>query len=314
MSMSSYNFACLARGFVLAIPLICVAQTGVTAASAAPEVTTVTVPFSDPSRPGLLKIDLLSGSITVSVHAKPDVVFEYSSSPPERNHEGHEENDLYHALAHELNKTKLFDRADRESDGMFVIKNNAFSFEVTENDNVMNFEMDSWMKQRVSINVKVPVNTSLKLESVNNGDLRVEGVTGDVELSSVNGSIEATGISGTVVAETVNGSVKVVFDKITPDRFMAFSTHNGVIDVTFPPDVKADVFLDTEMGTIYSDFKIELERSAVVVSEDKDERGTRIKVDKQMRGTLNGGGPEIRFETYNGSIYIRSSAGRESDR
>ncbi|MCZ6643907.1 MAG: hypothetical protein O7F71_20215 [Gammaproteobacteria bacterium] len=287
--MSRYRFVRLARRFVLAIPLICVAQMGVAAASAAPEVASVTVQFSDPSRPGLLKMDLLSGSITVSVHAKSDVVFEYSSDTPE---------------------TKDEERKDGE---MFVIRNNAFNFEVTENDNVMEFEMDSWMDNGVSINVKVPVNISLKLESVNNGDLRVEGVTGDVELSSVNGSIEATGISGLVVAETVNGSVKVEFDKITPDRYMAFSSHNGTIDVTFPPDVKADVYLDTERGTIYSDFKIVLDRSPVVVSEDKDERGTRIKVDKQMRGTLNGGGPEIRFETYNGSIYIRSSTGRVSD-
>ncbi|MCZ6619767.1 MAG: hypothetical protein O7E57_16730, partial [Gammaproteobacteria bacterium] len=137
--------------------------------------------------------------------------------------------------------------------------------------------------------------------------------TGDLELSNVNGHIEATGISGLVVAETVNGSVKVEFNKVTPDRFMAFSTHNGSVDVTFPPDVKADLYLDTARGSIYSDFKIELDNSPVIVTEDANERGTRIRVEKQVRGTLNGGGPEMRFETYNGSIYIRNSSGRPSE-
>ena len=254
--------------------------------SAESEVHTVTVPFSDSSRPGLLKIDLLSGSITVSVHSESDVVFEYLSEGTDQTNK---------------------ESKERKEGEMFVIKNNAFNFEVTEYDNVMDFEMDSWSNKRISINVKVPVNTSLKLETVNNGDIIVDGVTGDLDLSNVNGRIEATDISGLVVAETVNGSVVVVFAKITPDRFMAFSTHNGKIDVTFPPDVKADVYLDTERGSIYSDFKIEIDRSPVIVSEDKGERGTRITVDKRMRGKLNGGGPEMRFETYNGSIYIRSS-------
>ncbi len=287
--MSEHEIARLARGFALALPLICFAPLGATAVSAESEVQTVTVPFSDSSRPGLLKIDLLSGSITVSVHSESDVVFEYLSEGTDK-----------------INK-------ERKEGEMFVIKNNAFNFEVTEYDNVMDFEMDSWSNKRISINVKVPVNTSLKLETVNNGDIIVDGVTGDLDLSNVNGRIEATDISGLVVAETVNGSVEVVFAKVTPDRFMAFSTHNGKIDVTFPPDVKADVYLDTERGSIYSDFKIEIDRSPVIVSEDKDERGTRITVDKQMRGKLNGGGPEMRFETYNGSIYIRSSTGLAKD-
>ncbi len=287
--MRKYKITGMSRGFALAIPLILLAQ--LTAAAAAPEaeVRSVAVPFSEPSRAGLLKMSLLSGSITVRVHSQPDVVFEYSSPALVR------------------------DDRERKEGEMFVIRNNAFDFEVTENDNVMDFDMDSWNNRVTLINVKVPVNTSLKLETVNNGDILVEGVTGDLELSGVNGSIEANGISGLVVAETVNGSVKVEFNEITPDRFMAFSTHNGKIDVTFPSDVKADLYLDTERGSIYSDFKIELDSSPVIVSDDTDERGTRIKVEKQLRGTINGGGPEMRFETYNGSIYIRSSTGRVKD-
>ena len=44
--------------------------------------------------------------------------------------------------------------------------------------------------------------------------------------------------------------------------------------------------------------------------EDVTDGGTRITVERTVRGTLNGGGPEMRFKSYNGSIYIRSSDGR----
>ena len=249
------------------------------------EVQTVRVPFSDPSRAGLLKIGLTSGSITVKAHAEPVAVFEISAPSSGREK----------------------DKEDRNASGMFVIANNAFGFEVTEENNVMDFDTDSW-NRRVSVDVRVPVNTSLELSTVNSGHIVVEGVKGELELSNVNGRIEALNVAGSVVAETVNGGVKVSFREITPNRFMAFSTLNGTIDVTFPPNVKADLHLDSGQGSIYSDFKIELDRTPVTVREDSSGRGTRVKVEKKVRGTINGGGPEMRFETYNGSIYIRSSA------
>jgi DUF4097 and DUF4098 domain-containing protein YvlB len=31
-------------------------------------------------------------------------------------------------------------------------------------------------------------------------------------------------------------------------------------------------------------------------------------MDSTMKGTINGGGPEIQFKTFNGNIYIRKSS------
>ena len=250
------------------------------------DVQSVQVPFSDPSRPGRLKIGLISGSITVLAHSEPDAVFEISAPASRR------------------------DTAERDAGGLFVVANNAFNFELTEQDNVITVNVSPRGSLRVSVTVMVPVRTSLELSTVDNGDVTVEGVTGDLELTNVNGHIEATDVSGSVVAETVNGAVTVTFDEITPDRFMAFSTLNGKIDVTFPSDVKADVRLDTQRGSIFSDFEIALDRSPTTVREDATGGGTRITMERTVRGTLNGGGPEMRFKTYNGSIYIRSSDSR----
>ena len=250
---------------------------------AEPDVQSVRVPFTDPSRPGRLKIGLISGSITVLAHSEPDAVFEVSSPGSRRTNRA-------------------------RADGLFVVANNAFNFEITEQDNVITMDMHA--SRRALVTVRVPVNTSLELSTVNSGHIAVEGVTGDLELTNVNGRIEATNVSGSVVAETVNGRVTVAFDEITPDRFMAFSTLNGRIDVTFPPDVQADLHLDSRRGSIYSDFEIDLDRSPTTVREDATGRGTRITVERTVRGTLNGGGPEMRFKTFNGSIYIRNSAGR----
>ena len=255
-------------------------------AAVEPDVQSVRVPFSDPSRPGRLKIDLISGSITVRAHAEPDAVFEISVPASHR------------------------DNAERNAGGLFVVASNSFNFELTEQDNVITMDMSPRGGRRVSVTVMVPVQTSLELSTVNSGHIAVEGVTGDLELTNVNGRIEATDVSGSVVAETVNGAVTVTFNEITPDRFMAFSTLNGKIDVTFPSDVRADLHLDTQRGSIFSDFELALDPSPTTVREDVTGGGTRITVERTVRGTLNGGGPEMRFKSYNGSIYIRSSDGR----
>jgi hypothetical protein len=39
--------------------------------------------------------------------------------------------------------------------------------------------------------------------------------------------------------------------------------------------------------------------------EERDGKRTRVVIEREARGTINGGGPEISFETWNGTIYIR---------
>ncbi len=315
--MRNHTIADWAALLALGISLVFISREAAAATAAEPEAESIRVPFSDPSRPGLLKIDLTFGSIIVRTHSEQDVLFEIStptSDAPDRHERLRPVDRVGRGNQEPKPRPSRRARERRSSpsaEGMFVIQNDAFSFEVTEKDNVMRFDTESWTwNGQRSISVMVPVNTSLKLDTVNGGRIVVEGVSGDLELSNVNGRIEATNVSGTVVAETVNGGVKIVFNEVPKDRFMAFSSHNGSIDVTFPPDVKADLHLDSGRGSIYSDFEIELERSPVIVREESGGRGTRIKVERKVRGTLNGGGPEMRFKTYNGSIYLRSSASR----
>ena len=46
----------------------------------------------------------------------------------------------------------------------------------------------------------------------------------------------------------------------------------------------------------------------------EDDRGKggkyRVKVDKTVKGTINGGGQEMQFKNFNGNIYIRKAGGK----
>jgi DUF4097 and DUF4098 domain-containing protein YvlB len=178
---------------------------------------------------------------------------------------------------------------------------------VTEDNNVINVDAGSF-NRAVDLSIQVPRRTSLKLDCMNDGDVKVENVQGEIEVSDLNGSIKLTGVGGSAVVHTMNGAITVVFNEISPDKPMSFSSMNGDIDVTFPPALKANMVMQSENGETWTDFDIKIDAQVLKpIVEDAREKGGkyRIHVEKAVQGTIGGGGPEIRFKTFNGDIYIR---------
>jgi hypothetical protein len=77
--------------------------------------------------------------------------------------------------------------------------------------------------------------------------------------------------------------------------------------VTFPASLKATVKLKSDRGDVFSDFDVTTQASAPPVVEDsRSKKGKyRVRLDRTVQGTINGGGTEIQFSNFNGSIYIR---------
>jgi hypothetical protein len=248
----------------------------------------VTVPFSDPARPKTLKASLINGSITVKGYDGKDAIVEASAEPGRRQ--------------------RRRERPDR-SDGLRRIDTGATGLVVEESDNVVSVGTRS-PSEDVSLTVQVPFETALKLHSVNGREISVDHITGEIEIDSTNGDVTATHISGTAVVHTLNGKVLVSFDKVASNQPMSFSSLNGDLDVTLPADVKTSVRLKTDNGAVYTDFDITMDSSSrkPVVEDNKSSRGKyRVRFDRSMYGTVNGGGLEMQLTTFNGSIYLRKA-------
>ena len=270
-----------------------------------------TVPFSDPSKPGWVKVDVHNGSITVKGYEGKEVIVEAKTrektlkSPDAKLDEMAEEirKGIY-ARARPLREREV--KKQRSTEGMRKIAAaGGTGLEIEEDDNVMEVDVSS-ARQSVDLTIQVPYSTSLELEAHNFGDITVENVTGEIEANNHNGAIRLTGISGVVVANTWNGEVVVSFTSVDPDKAMSFSTWNGDIDVTFPAGLKANVKMKSERGEIYSDFDIQLDTTPQK-KEVKKEGKYRISFEKYIIGSINGGGPEYHFKTYNGDIFIRKA-------
>jgi len=110
-----------------------------------------------------------------------------------------------------------------------------------------------------------------------------------------------------VVAHTLNGAVTASLDHVTGNKPMSFTSLNGKVDVTLPADTKARLRLKSDNGSIYSDFDVKLEADGgkPVVEDSRGQGGKyKISVDRNVTGTINGGGPEYTFQTMNGNILI----------
>ena len=60
-----------------------------------------------------------------------------------------------------------------------------------------------------SLDVTLPAGTTVQVRT-SDGDIRVQGVVGDVELRTSNGRVEASALGGDVIATSSNGDVRVV--------------------------------------------------------------------------------------------------------
>jgi len=272
-----------------------------------------TVKFSDPSKPGQIVVENMRGSIAVKGYEGKEVIVEARV----RERAISEEESQSKKIAEKAGRilppppppVPGWEREKKTTDkaaGMKKIEVLNTGLTIEEENNVITVEVESW-KRTTDLAIQVPYSTSLKLDSSMHGDINVEKVNGEIEVENLNGSTTLTNVSGTVVVNTLNGETVVTLDRVEPGKAMSFSSMNGDIDVTLPADVKASVKMKTERGEVYSDFDIALKEASQKNEQDARKEGGKYKIsfERAFLGTINGGGPEIQFTTFNGDIYIR---------
>ena len=247
----------------------------------------LTVNLSSPNKPGSLEVGLVNGFIHVSGYNGKAVVIDAATRPGSSRHSA---------------------RADApEAGGLKRLSaGTSLNLTVEEKNNVVEISTESHVRP-VDLTIKVPQNFSLKISTVNNGDILVENVSGELEISNVNGPIQLKQVSGSAVATTVNGNLIATFKNVNTGAPMAFSTLNGKVDVTFPSNVKAALKMKSERGEVYSDFDVAVDKSTPKVTKTSENGLTRLSTDDWTRGKINNGGAEVMMKTFNGNIYLRKA-------
>ena len=246
-----------------------------------------TVPLDDPARPPQIHAHLMMGGIAVRGTNTKEVTVEAHPRSGEESHAPRPP-----AAAHGMKRLELPGNP---------------GLEIAEENNVINIKTTAW-SQAVDLVITVPRRSSLQLKCMTDGDISVEQVDGEIDADDLNGKVTLKNVSGSVVAHSLNGEVLVTLDQVSPSKPMSFSTLNGDIDVTLPDNLKANVRMKTDNGEIYSDFEVKLDSGAQIQPNESGRQrdgSYHLRFDRTLHGSINGGGPEFQFTTFNGQIYIR---------
>ncbi len=239
----------------------------------------VVVPARNSTAARKVDVNLMGGSITVKAYAGKEVIVESKGS------------------------SRRSSREDKDAQGMKRLDLGQRGLSVEEENNVVTVRMQH--AQNGDLTISVPADTSLILRTMH-GEINVEGVKGELNVDSMNGKINLTNVSGSVLANTMNGKMTVVMDAVDASKALSFSSMNGTIDVTLPATFKSNVKLKTDHGEIYTDFDFQMSGTGAITQKNETNEGKyKVKIDRTITGTINGGGAEATFKTYNGTIYLR---------
>lgn len=153
--------------------------------------------------------------------------------------------------------------------------------------------------------IRMPVSAALSIEDFSSeievtglrADLSLETFSSPVTLRDIDGylraetyssELEAQDLAGGIRLETFSGDATIAMHALTDD--CQFESFSGDVELLLPPDASFD--LDAELGMsgdVHSDFAF-------------TSAGTE---DDEYRGTVNGGGPRIRFDTFSGDLVLR---------
>lgn len=248
---------------------------------------TVSIPLTNPTKEGFLKMGIINGSISIKGSNTKEVIVTGTKRESKNYYSGR--------------KT-----SKNDTNGLKRISNNSLEFSAEEYDNVIHVK--SSVRGTTDFEIEVPKNFSLKISTINKGDIYVENVNGTMDISNINGKITLKDISGSVSADALNKDIIVNFIKVTPNVAMAFSSMNGDIDITFPKNLKANIKVKSDRGEIYTDFDLKEKPSKAEITKGDSDKGSayRVKIEKWIIGEINGGGAEMLFKNFNGDVILRA--------
>ncbi len=173
-------------------------------------------------------------------------------------------------------------------------------------DGSVNYRGSRYYGYEVSFDftLHVPRETAVRLRTVNRGDIRVENTDGGFDAENINGGLELVEIGGSGHAYALNRPVHVSFRR-NPTGASDFGSLNGDVDVAFRAGLAADLWLKTFNGSAYTDFDVTALPSRPAVREQRN--GKYVYKSNQFYGVRVGqGGPELKFDAFNGDIRIRN--------
>jgi hypothetical protein len=143
---------------------------------------------------------------------------------------------------------------------------------------------------KIDYDVTLPAGTALRLNTIS-GDLDLSGLNGAVVAKTISGDVHSAHLTGPLTLRTVSGDVKLTELGHSPVDATSVS---GDVDVSWPAAQGAELNLKTVSGEVYAD-------PAVTFSNVKE----HSYVGYELHGNLGSGGPTVTLHSVSGDVFFR---------
>jgi DUF4097 and DUF4098 domain-containing protein YvlB len=122
-----------------------------------------------------------------------------------------------------------------------------------------------------------------------NSKAEIRDLNAALTLDTHNGTLRALNLGGPLEVDAHNGNIEVEFASFHGANL---SMHNGSAELSLPSNSRFDLRTSVHHADVQSDFPLYTR--------------TFGRRDRSVEGSVNGGGPTLRFDSHNGLLRLRS--------
>jgi len=154
--------------------------------------------------------------------------------------------------------------------------------------------------------VRVPPNTRVYASTVNDGDVEVYGIEGQVSADNVNGPVTIQNARACESVESVNGDVSLSF-LTAPVSDCRIETINGDIRLQVPGGSGLDIAMDLGNGRMTTELPVDPLAIPARVEHRESGGSHRYTIEQAAGLRLAGGGPVFSVSSLNGDLRIQKT-------
>ncbi len=151
--------------------------------------------------------------------------------------------------------------------------------------------------------LRVPKHTHLNLSTLNDGEIDVKNITGELSVNNLNRSINLSQVSQLIYAHALNGDIDVDFTS-NPEKEMYIHSLNGEVTLNMPDELHAEIAFSSFNGDLYTNFD-DIRSSKPEIKKNDSDDGFKISIGKEDLYVIGKGGPKITIETFNGDAIVK---------
>jgi hypothetical protein len=245
------------------------------------------------SADGQVKIYNLSGSIIVVSYEGNKAIVDINKT-------------IYARSTEAMQDAKSSFKLGTDSDNGLVLYT-AAPYDTRPNTNREDYnfnENDNRYWVHLDYSIKLPRSASVHASTVNDGDIIINNIDGEISVKNVNGDIALDNIKNTKEVTTINGDIKMSYNSFETSN-CSYTTINGDITLAAPSNLSAEVEFKSMNGEIFTDFD-DYKVLSNLQKKTESKSGSKTYRLDMIEGIVVGSGlSKLKFETLNGDIFIK---------